>query len=213
MTMRWKTPIGVSVLSLVLQTAAPAPALAGAPTEQLRGSVDRVLRLVGEPASRLASTRERRAAVRKIADEIFDWEELSKRSLGTHWRERTPAEREEFIRLFADLMERSYLAKIDMYDGEKIGYAGDTIEGDQAIVRTKIVNKHGSEMPVNYKMLRRVGERWKVYDVEIEGVSLVANYRSQLASLLRRSSYGDVLRALRVKSTDSGSEAVMASPR
>ncbi len=210
--MRWKTPIGVSVLSLVLQTVAPAPALAGAPTEQLRGSVDRVLRLVGEPASRLASTRERRAVVRKIADEIFDWEELSKRSLGTHWRERTPAEREEFVRLFADLMERSYLAKIDMYDGEKIGYAGDTIEGDQAIVRTKIVNKHGSEMAVNYKMVHR-DERWKVYDVEIEGVSLVANYRTQLNSLLRRSTYPELVRALRAKTTEPEVEAVMASPK
>ena len=209
----WKTPIGVSVLSLVLQTAAPAPALAGAPTEQLRGSVDRVLRLVGEPASRLASTRERRAAVRKIVDEIFDWEELSKRSLGTHWRERTPAEREEFVRLFADMLERSCLAKIEMYDGEKIGYAGDTIEGDQAIVRTTIVNKHGGEMAVNYKMLRRAGERWKVYDVEIEGVSLVANYRTQFNSLLRRSTYPELVHALRVKTTAPEVEAVMASPK
>ena len=211
--MRWKTPTGVLVVSFMLQTAAPVPALAGPPTEQLRGSVDRVLRLVGDPANRAVSTRERRAAVRKIADEIFDWEELSKRSLGTHWRERTPGEREEFVRLFADLLERSYLAKVEFYDGETIGYAGDTIEGDQAFVRTKIINKHGSEMAVNYKMLRRAGERWKVYDVEIEGVSLVANYRSQFASLLRRSTYPEVVRALRVKSGDSGSEAVMAAPR
>jgi phospholipid transport system substrate-binding protein len=211
--MWWKTPIGVLGLSLILQAPAPAPALAGVPTEQLRGCIDRVLKLVGDPGNRHESVRERRAALRKIADEIFDWEETSKRSLGTHWQGRTSAEREEFVRLFADLLERSYLTKIELYDGEKIGYAGDTIDGDQAIVRTKIVNKHGSEMTVNYKMLRRAGERWKVYDVEIEGVSLVANYRSQFASLLRRSTYGEIVRALRVKSGEPVGEAVMASPR
>jgi phospholipid transport system substrate-binding protein len=209
--MRWKIPTGLFVLSLILEPGGPAPAVAGAPTEQLRGSVDRVLKLVGDPASRREPAHERRAALRKIADDIFDWEEVSRRCLGTHWRERTPAEREEFVRLFADLLERSYLTKIELYDGEKIGYAGDTIDGDHAIVRTKIVNKHGSEMPVNYRMLRRAG--WKVYDVEVEGVSLVANYRSQFASLLRRTTYGDVVRALRVKAGGAGTESVMASPK
>jgi phospholipid transport system substrate-binding protein len=211
--MWWKAPIGVLGLSLILQTAAPAPARAGVPTEQLRGCIDRVLKLVGDPANRREPARERRAALRKIADEIFDWEETSKRSLGTHWQGRTPAEREEFVRLFADLLERSYLTKIELYDGEKIGYTGDTIAGDQAVVRTRIVNKHGSEMSVNYKMRRRAGERWKVYDVEIEGVSLVANYRSQFNSLLRRSTYPDIVRALRTKTSAPEVEAAMASPK
>jgi len=210
--MRWKSSIGVLVLSLGLQTGVPSAALAGSPTEQLRGSVDKAVKLAGEGAGRRESPRERRVALRKIADEIFDWGETAKRSLGMHWRERTPAEREEFVRLFADLLERSYMTKIELYDGERIGYAGDTIDGDQAIVRTKLVNKQGGEMAVNYRMVKGDGERWKVYDVEIEGVSLVANYRTQFNSLLRRSTYPDLVRALRAKATEPEVEAVMASP-
>ena len=213
--MRWKTSMGVLVLTLMLESPAPHDASAGVPTDQLRGSVDKVLRFVGEAATRRESPRERRASLRRIADDIFDWEETAKRSLGTHWQQRTPAEREEFVRLFADLLERSYMSKIELYDGEKIKYAGDTIEGDQAIVRTKLVNQHGSEMGVNYKMLRRDGERWKVYDVEIEGVSLIANYRTQFNNVLRRSSYPEVVRALKAKATSEPETetAAMASPR
>jgi len=209
--MRWKTSIGLVTLSLIVHTS---PGWAGAPTEQLRGSVDRVLKLVADPASRDEPIRERRASLRRIADDIFDWDETARRSLGTHWQQRTPAEREEFVRLFALLLERSYMSKIELYDGEKIGYAGETIDGDQAVVRTKLVNRHGGELGVNYKMLRRDGERWKVYDVEIEGVSLIANYRTQFNNLLRRSSYPEVVRALRTKTADPETDAaVMASPR
>lgn len=210
--MRWKTASGVLVLSLILPIGPSSATSAGVPTEQLRGSVTRVLKLVGDPAGRRETARERRAALRKVADEIFDWEETARRSLGMHWQQRTIAEREEFVRLFADLLERSYLSKIELYDGEKIGYGGDTIDGDQAIVRTTVVNKHGGEMGVNYKMLRRDGDRWKVYDVEIEGVSLISNYRTQFNTLLRRSSYPELVRVLRSKSVDD-SESAMASPR
>jgi phospholipid transport system substrate-binding protein len=210
--MRWKSAIGILTLSLILPAGAPSVALAEVPTQLLRGAIDKVLKLVADQAGRRESPRERRVALRKIADEIFDWEETAKRSLGMHWRQRTPAEQEEFVRLFADLLERSYMTKIELYDGEKIGYAGDTIDGDQAIVRTKLVNRQGGEMAVSYKMLRR-DERWKVYDVEIEGVSLVANYRTQFNSLLRRSSYPDLVRAIRAKTTEPEVEAVMASPK
>jgi phospholipid transport system substrate-binding protein len=211
--MRWKTTIGVFASILMLQSPAPPDAFAGAPTDQLRGSVDRVLRLVGDPASKREPSRDRRASLRKIADEIFDWEETARRSLGTHWQQRTPAEREEFVGLFTEMLERSYMSKIELYDGERIGYAGDTIEGDQAIVRTKLVNKHGNEMGVNYKMRRRDGDRWKVYDVEIEGVSLVANYRTQFNNLLRRSSYPELVRTMKAKFAPDEPEAVAASPR
>jgi phospholipid transport system substrate-binding protein len=209
--MRWKTAIGVFVVTLMLESPAPPQASAGVPTDQLRGSVDKVLKLVGDPASKREPVRERRAALRRIADEIFDWEETARRSLGIHWQQRTPAEREEFVRVFADLLERSYMSKIELYDGERIGYTGDTIDGDQAVVRTRLVNKHGNEMGVNYKMLRRDGERWKVYDVEIEGVSLVANYRTQINNLLRRTSYPELVRTMKSKSATEP-DAVMASP-
>jgi phospholipid transport system substrate-binding protein len=212
--MRWKTSIGVFVLALMLESPAWPDTLTGVPTDQLRGSVDKVLKLAGDPASKREPVRERRASLRRIADDIFDWKETAQRSLGVHWQQRTPAEREEFVQLFADLLERSYLSKIELYDGEKIGYMGDTIEGDRAVVRTKLVNRLGSEMGVNYRMLRRDGERWKVYDVEIEGVSLIANYRTQFNNVLRRSSYPEVVRALKAKTrAEPESASAMASPR
>jgi phospholipid transport system substrate-binding protein len=211
--MHWKTSIGVFALTLMFQSPLLPEAFAGAPTDQLRGSVDRVLKLVGDPAMKRESPRDRRVALRKIADEIFDWEETAKRSLGTHWQQRTPAEREEFVGLFTEMLERSYMSKIELYDGERIGYAGDTIEGDLALVRTKLVNRLGSEMGVNYKMRRRDGDRWRVYDVEIEGVSLVANYRTQFNNLLRRSSYPELVRTMKAKFSTDEPEAVAASPR
>jgi phospholipid transport system substrate-binding protein len=212
--MRWTTWIAAAVLTLIAQGPSPSVALAGTPTDQLRESVDRFMKLVGDPGVRRESVRERRALLRRIADEIFDWEETAKRSLGSHWQQRTSAEREEFVRLFADMLERSYMSKVvEAYDGERIGYAGDSIEGELAVVRTKLLSKQGSETGVNYRMRRR-DDRWKVYDVEIEGVSLVANYRTQFNNLLRRTSYGDVVRALRVKvGAEPETEAVMASPR
>jgi phospholipid transport system substrate-binding protein len=212
--MWWKTSIGTLALTVILQTPTPPAALAGVPTDQLRGSVDKVLKLVGDSGGRRDLSRERRATLRKIADDIFDWEETAKRSLGTHWQQRTPAERDEFVRLFADMLERSYMSKIESYDGEKIGYVGDSVEGDLAVVRTKLMNKQGTETGVNYKMRLR-DARWKVYDVEIEGVSLVANYRTQFNNVLRRTTYPDLVRALRAKvASEPETETVgMAAPR
>jgi phospholipid transport system substrate-binding protein len=211
--MRWKTSIGLVILTFFLQGPVIPDALAGVPSDQLRTSVDQALKVLGDANAKREHPRERRATLRKIADDIFDWDETAKRSLGTHWQQRTPAERAEFVRLFADLLDRSYMSKIELYDGEKIAYVGDTIEGDQAIVRTKILNKQGTEIPINYKMLRRDSDRWKVYDVEIESVSLVSNYRTQINTLMRRSSYAEVVRTLKSRASEPETEAVMASPR
>jgi len=208
--MPWKTSIGLLVLAFLLQAPA-TDALAGAPSDQLRVSVDQALKVLGDGAAKRDQPRERRATLRKIADDIFDWDETAKRSLGTHWQQRTPAEREEFVRLFAELLEKSYMSKIELYDGERISWQGDTIDGDQAIVRTKILNKQGTEIPVSYKMFRR-DDRWKVYDVEIESVSLVANYRTQFNNMLRRSSYPELVRTLKAKANDADVDAAMASP-
>src|SRR5438105_6291487 len=211
--MRWKTSIGLVIVTLFLLPGPAIPnAQAGVPSDQLRSSVEQALKVLGDGIAKREHPRERRVTLRKIADDIFDWDETAKRSLGMHWQQRTPAEREEFVRLFAELLEKSYMSKIELYDGEKISWLGDTIEGDQAIVRTKILNKQGSEIPVSYKMMRR-DDRWKVYDVEIESVSLVANYRTQFNNMMRRSSYPEVVRTLKSKSTEPDTDAAMASPR
>src|SRR5262249_56940877 len=99
-------------------------------------------------------------------------------SLGRHWAARTPAEQKEFVALFADLLERSYISKIEVYGGEKITFSGEAVDGEQATVRTKLMTRQGTDVPIDYRMLRR-GDRWLVYDVMIEGISLVSNYRTQ----------------------------------
>jgi len=188
----------VSAAALVLLLA-PAEVWAGQPTDQLRTQVDRVVRVLEDPELKKESTvKARRAAVRKIANDIFDFSETAKRSLARHWPPRTPAEREEFIALFADLLERSYISKIEVYGGEKIGYLGETIEGDLATVRTKIVTKQQTEIPIDYRMLRR-GEKWLVYDIIIEGVSLIANYRTQFNKIITTSSYQELVKKMKTK--------------
>lgn len=185
----------LAAMAAVLTTAGTA--WAGAPTDQLRGRVDRVLRVLEDPQLK-AETRavERRASIRAIVDEIFDFREVSQRSLGPHWQGRTPTERDEFIQLFADLLERSYIDKIELYSGaERIQYTGEVLDGEQATVRTRIVTKQGTEIPVDYRM-RRAGDRWLVYDVAIEGVSLVANYRAQFNRIIQRSSYKGLVEQL-----------------
>lgn len=174
-------------------------AVAGAPTEQLRASIERVVKILEDPELRKESRQaERRRAVRRVAEEIFDFAETAKRSLGRHWLARSPAEREEFVRLFADLLERAYISKIEVYNGERISYVGESVEGDLATVRTRIATRQGAEVPVDYRMLLR-GDRWLVYDVIIEGVSLVANYRTQFNKIITTSSYQELVRRMRSK--------------
>ncbi|MGH7312908.1 MAG: ABC transporter substrate-binding protein, partial [Candidatus Rokuibacteriota bacterium] len=162
---------GRLVLALAFAVALAPPALAGAPTDQLRSQVDRVIKTLEDPQLKHeGKALERRKLVRRIADQIFDFGETAKRSLGRHWQARTPAEREEFVQLFADLLERSYISKIELFNGERVTYIGEAMGGDTATVRTRLVTKQTTEIPVDYRMLKR-GERWLVYDVIIEGVS------------------------------------------
>jgi len=193
---------GALVVSLVVSLVAVRAGWAGAPTDLLRVQIDRVVKTLDEPdLKKEGKTRERRVAVRRIAEDIFDFTETAKRSLGRHWQPRTPAERKEFVELFANLLERSYLSKIELYSGERIAYLGDTIEGDQATVRTRIMTKHGTEIPVDYKMYKQ-GDRWLVYDVIIEGVSLIANYRTQFNKIIQTSSYQELVRKMKTKQAE-----------
>jgi phospholipid transport system substrate-binding protein len=196
---RWLGALAMAVLVCGLVAGAAERVWAGAPIEQLKSHVERVLKTLEDPELRRESrARERRAMIRKIAEEIFDFSETAKRSLGRHWVARTPAERQEFVQLFSDLLERSYLSKIELYGGEKIHYLADTIDGDNAIVKTKITAKGGQEIPVDYRMLKR-SDRWLVYDVAIEGVSLVANYRTQFNKIIQTSSYQELVKKLKTK--------------
>jgi phospholipid transport system substrate-binding protein len=187
-------------MALGLAVLAWVPAVhAGPPTEQLRTEIDRVVKTIEDPALKGdGKILERRAQVRRIANNIFDWSETAKRSLARHWQPLTEAQREEFVKLFGDLLERSYISKIELYGGERILYGAESVEGDAAVVRTKIVTKQGTEVPVDYRLSRR-GDRWLVYDVVIENVSLIGNYRTQFNKIIQTSSYQDLLKKMKAK--------------
>ena len=196
--------MSVRVMALVIAVMLAGPmaardAWAGAPTEQLRTQIERAIKVLEDPElAKESRMPERRAAIRRVANEIFDFTETTRRSLGPHWQARTPQEREEITRLFADLLERSYIGRIETYSGEKIQFIGDSVDGDQANVRTRLVTKQGTEVPVDYRM-HRVGDRWLSYDVVIEGVSLVANYRAQFNKIIQTSGYASLVKKLVAK--------------
>jgi phospholipid transport system substrate-binding protein len=201
---RPRTVGSVAVGLLVMLMAGQA--WAGPPTEQLKGAVDRVVKTLEDPALKgHGKAAERRTTVRRIANDIFDFAEIGRRSLGRHWQVRTDREREEFVVLFSDLLERSYISKIDLYGGERIVYAIERIDGDTATVGTRIVTKNGTEVPVDYRLLQR-GERWLVYDVSIEGVSLVSNYRTQFNKIIQTGGYAELVKRLRSKQGDAALE-------
>jgi len=198
-------PLLTTAVALLLATVlAVPPANAGAPTDQLRTQVDRVLKLLDDPALK-DKPKDRRTAVRKVAEEIFDFGETARRSLGRHWADRTEAERDEFVKLFGDLLERSYISKIEVYGGEKINYVSDKIDGDQASVMSKLLTKTGTDVPIEYRMLKK-GDRWLVYDVIIEGVSLVSNYRTQFNKIIQTSSYAELVKKMKSRQ-EEGSAA------
>ncbi|HEY7653489.1 MAG TPA: ABC transporter substrate-binding protein [Methylomirabilota bacterium] len=193
------TPLILRVACLLCVLAAgPAVDAAGpGPTEQLKRTIDRVLQVLEDPGLKVeARAAERRRSVRQLADEIFDFEETAGRAMAQHWRPLTPPQRKEFAGVFSDLLERAYMSKIELYGGERIQYTGERVEGDFASVSTRLITKKGVEVPIDYRMLKR-GDQWRVYDVSIEGVSLVANYRTQFNSVIRTSSYDELLRRMR----------------
>lgn len=191
--------VKAALLAVGLVVTSVGPAAAGVPTDQLRGAVDRVLKTLEDPTLKgEGKVAERRVAVRKIANEIFDFGEIAKRSMARHWQPLSEAQRNEFVGLFADLLERSYISKIETYGGEKIQYTAERVDGDYATVSTRIITKNGTEVPVDYRMIKRA-DRWLVYDVSIEGVSLVSNYRTQFNKIIQTSSYNELVSKLRNK--------------
>ena len=190
-------PLIRSIVPVFLIVAMALPVLAADPMDEIKQTTDKMLSIVTNPAFKTPSqTEEREKLIRQAVDERFDWDEMARRSLAIHWAKRTVEERKEFVRLFADLVERTYMKKVEDYSGEKVLYEGETKEGDYASVRVKIVTKRGEDIPVEYR-LKKEKEDWFVYDVSIEGVSLVNNYRTQFNSILLKSSYENLVKRLR----------------
>ena len=192
-----RTLMTLTAALLLGLTATVAAALT--PTETVKSRVDEALQSLSPKANPGADAAERRRAdIRRAADTLFDFPDMSRRALGRHWTDRTPAEREEFTRLFTDLIARTYIGKIDRYAGESIAYVGERVDGDEASVRSQVVTAKGSQIPVEYR-LHRANDTWSAYDVLIENVSLVGTYRSQFDRIIKAESFADLLRRLREK--------------
>jgi phospholipid transport system substrate-binding protein len=188
---------GMSVLFLVLGITASA--LGGEPTDKIRQTTDKILSILADPSLKNPSkAEERRKLIRKAVDERFNWEEMARRSLARHWAARTDEEKKEFVRLFGDLLERTYMSKVEGYSGEKVLYEAEKADGEYATVSVKIVTKKNVDIPVMYR-LKKGGDDWLVYDISIEGVSLVNNYRTQFNSIITQSSYENLIKKLKEK--------------
>ena len=172
---------------------------AGVPTDGIKETTDRILVVVSDPALKGPENKTKRGKlIRKAVDERFDWEAMTKRSLARHWRKRTEAEKKEFISLFGKLLERTYLDKVGSYSGEKVIYVGETVDGKYGTITAKILTHSQTEVEVRYRLKELKGD-WRVYDISVEGVSLVNNYRKQFNSIILRSSYDELVRKLRKK--------------
>ena len=188
------------VTALVLAMAmAAAPAIAGEATEAMRGTIDEVLRiLANQSLKQPAKANERRQLLEKVVGERFDYEEMSRRSLGTSWANLSEKERQEFVSLFQTLLVNTYADKIESYTGDGVQYINERTEKEYAEVRTKVLTGK-TEIPLDYRLLHK-GSAWRVYDVVVDGVSLVNNYRGQFSKILRNGSYADLIDQLRKKS-------------
>lgn len=188
-----------SMVLLILALGIAIPVWAGEPTEQIKQTTDKIISILTDSTLKDADKREeRKKLIRSAADERFDWEEMARRSLARHWAKRTDEEKREFTSLFSDLLERTYMDKVEGYSGEKVLYGGETVDGDFGVVRAKILTAKDTEISVEYRV-RRKEKGWFICDVSIEGVSLVNNYRTQFNSIILRSSYRELVKKLAAK--------------
>lgn len=183
---------------LALLPPAVGTATAAGPTETVQTAVQRVSASQSGPAAKALSTAERRADIRQITDTLFDFKDMSERSLGSAWTQASPANQQEFIRLFSTLIANAYLSRIEQFVGEPFTYVGEKIDGEEASVQSRVVTSKGSELGLEYRMYRADG-RWAVYDIYVDGISLVGSYKAQFNRIIQRGSFAELLKTLRQK--------------
>jgi phospholipid transport system substrate-binding protein len=180
--------------------AVPWSAGAGTPLEELKCTVDRITGVLDDKALRESLARDALLAkLTEVSQDGFDWEEIAERSLGLYWKERTAEEKREFTRLLKNLLLDSYLTKIiDNYSGESVLFDKEIVDGDRAQVESRIVNKAEKSIVIGARLMKK-DNKWLVYDLIIEGVSSLKNYRAQFYDIIRQSSYSELLKRLKEK--------------
>jgi phospholipid transport system substrate-binding protein len=177
------------------------PLQAGAPTEEIRTAIDQGVQIL--KSAKLDSSKQRAQVIdqlREIVYTRFDFEEMAKRSLGSHWRRLSPPQQKEFVTAFTELLETTYADKIDLYEGQQVEYTGETIDKNYAEVNTRVIGKNRESYSVDYR-LQQVGGKWRIYDVVAENISLVNNYRSQFNRIVVNSSFEELIKRIKQKSS------------
>jgi phospholipid transport system substrate-binding protein len=175
------------------------PSYAGAPTDAMKATIDEVLRIVrANELKQPNKAEERRQLLERVVEARFDYQEMSRRALGAPWNTLSDQEKQEFVGLFRTLLTNSYADKIETYSGEGVQYLNERTEKDYAEVRTKVLSGK-TEIPLDYRLINKVND-WRVYDVVVDGISLVNNYRGQFTKIIKSSSYADLVEQLRKKS-------------
>ncbi len=170
---------------------------AGEPTEAIREAVNQGVEILRN--AKLDNQKQRSQVIdrlRQIVYPLFDFNEMAMRSLGANWRRINPQQQKEFVSTFTALLEKTYADQIDLYDGQKVVYSGESIDGDHAQVDSRIIDKKGQTYSVSYR-LHQVDGKWKIYDVIAENISLVNNYRSQFNRVIGKSSFEELLKTMK----------------
>ena len=188
------TLLGALLLTL------PVPGHAGSAANDINLQAERILAVLADPQLKVAGQeRARRQAVRRVAEDAIDFSETGRRTLGAHWDARSEAERQMFVSLFTDLLDRAFLRHVDRWDGEKLVVAGDSVDGERAVVHALVLLRDGTQVPVDLAVVRHGGDRWRVWDVRAMGASLVSSYRAQFGRMLLATPYEEMLVKLRAK--------------
>lgn len=187
------------VLAMVMGLSLVDSGRAGEPLEMVKSSVEKAMAVLKDPKLKSPDMKNERIERLKTAiNPIFDYDEMARRSLGAHWRRRSPAEQEEFLKLFRAFIEKVYADKLDLYQGERIVVGRETTDGDYAEIEARMINAKGEESQVNFR-LRRADGKWRVYDAVVENISIVQNYRSQFDRVISKSSYDELKKMLKEK--------------
>ncbi len=189
--------LNLGLIVLVLFTFAPN-ATAESPKEQLQGTVDRVIEVIRTIESP-RDIEKNRNFLRQILLTRFDYAAMAQQSLGNRWVDLNGKE-EEFISVFAHFVEHSYMSTLGSYRGEKVVYDRDRVDGASAEVDTRVVGGEGAPIRIEYK-LHLTGGEWMVYDAVVDDVSVIGNYRSQFARVLRTTSLEQLIQSLRAKAS------------
>ena len=209
MTIKWDKFINAhAVVLFVLMVLLSSAAWAGPGpvTDSLKGTLDQIIEVLNDPSLKTpGNENERREILLKLVKERFDEEEFSRRALGAHWQKRTKEEKQEFVEIFSDLLERTYLKKIDDYlakagsfSSKNILYLNETVKGHYVVIETTVITNKDTKIPIHYLFKNKQGN-WLAIDIAIEGVSLVKNYRAQFKEILAGSSFKELIAKLKSK--------------